>query len=621
MSNQRKLFGQAGLFAVAAIFLLAVSASNVLLRGVRLDLTENDLFTLSQGTEKILQSIEEPINIYFFYSDRATQNVPQLRTYAVRVREMLQEFEQLAQGNVRLSIIDPLPFSESEDRAAEFGLQGITLNSAEPIYMGIAGTNGVGDEEIIPFLDPGKESFLEYDLAKLVHSLANTERPVIGLISDLPMDSAFDPQTQQMAPPWIITSQIEQLFELRRLDREATEIDAEIGVLMIVHPKNLSDDTLYAIDQFIMRGGRAMIFVDPYAEADVPAPDPSNPAAAMMASRASSLDRILAPWGVSVPADEIIGDDRYALSVSGFGARPLRHLGLIGIDEQGIDSEDIITSGLQSINFGFSGRIEVEDGAVAQVTPLISSSDFAGTIPAASLGFMQDPNQLRDNFVPSGETYVLVARIQGELPSAFGEGRPGQETDGQHLAISQGTANVVLFADTDILTDRLWAQVQNFFGQRLTTAFASNGDLVVNALDNLTGSGELISVRGRQPFARPFTRVQELRREADDQFRKTEQSLQQQLDETEAKLKELQANREDSNALILTPEQETELDRFQQERLRIRKELRRVQRGLDQSIENLGTTLKVINIGLVPLLISIVTLGLWLFRRRQRAGG
>lgn len=618
MSSQRSLFARAGLFAVAAIFLVTVTATNVLLRGVRLDLTENELFTLSDGTGKILESIAEPINIYFFYSDRATENIPQLRTYSSRVKETLQEFEQRADGKIRLAVIDPLPFSESEDRAAEFGLQGINLGTPEPVYMGIAATNSVGDEEIIPFLDPGKESFLEYDLAKLVYSLANPDRPVIGLLSDLPMASGFDPQTQQMTPPWIVTSQIEQLFELRTLERDTKAIDSEIAVLMVVHPKSLTDSTLYAIDQFIMRGGRALIFVDPYSEADVPASDPSNPAAAMMASRSSSLEKILDAWGLSVLADQVVGDDKFALTVSGFGARPVRHLGLIGIDESGIDPDDVITSGLQSLNLGFSGLIEVADEAAAQVTPLVRTSDFAGTLSASTLAFLRDPNQLRDGFTPEGEPYVVAARIQGELPSAFAAGPPAGDEVGEHLAASAKPANVVLVADTDMLMDRLWAQVQNFFGQRLTTAFANNGDFVVNALDNLAGSGELISVRGRQPFTRPFTRVQELRRQADDQFRRTEQNLQQQLQETEAKLGELQANREDSNALILTPEQETELERFQEERLRIRKELRQVQRGLDQSIEDLGTMLRVINIGLMPVVISIVTLCLWLIRRRKR---
>ena len=240
---------------------------------------------------------------------------------------------------------------------------------------------------------------------------------------------------------------------------------------------------------------------------------------------------------------------------------------------------------------------------------------------------LQDPDAVRDAFTPTGESYLFAARLQGTVPSAFPDGPPPKpdadpaaDAAGAHLAESSQPINVILVADTDVLTDRLWAQTQNFFGQRLTTAFAGNGDFVTNALDNLTGSSELISIRGRAAYTRPFTRVQDLRLEAEAQFRLREQQLQQQLSDTEAKLAELQASREDSSALILSPEQEAELERFRDQRLQIRKELRQVQRELDQSIEDLGKTLKIINIGLVPLLITVFSIGLVWLRRQRRAG-
>jgi ABC-type uncharacterized transport system involved in gliding motility auxiliary subunit len=535
---------------------------------------------------------------------------------------MLEEFAQYADGQLKLTVIDPLPFSEDEDRASEFGLQSINLGTAsDPIYLGIAGSNSIGDEEIIAFLDPSKETFLEYDLAKLIYTLSRPDRPVIGLISGLPITAGFDPQTQQMRQPWLITSQVQQLFELRTLPLTTTEIEAEIDVLMVVHPKDLGDDTLYAIDQFILGGGRALLFVDPYSETDI---GDANPQMAMMADRSSSLAKLLDAWGIAVDVEEVVGDDRFALTVTGLGNRPVRHLALLGVDDSGIDGEDVITAGLGSINFGFSGYIIAAEEASASIAPLVRSSEIAGTIPAANLGFMSDPDLLRDSFAPTGEEYVLAARIQGQLPSAFPDGPPPKPdadssgASGTHRSQSEESVNVVLVADTDLLTDRLWAQVQNFFGQRLTTAFAGNADFVVNALDNLTGSGDLISIRGRAAYARPFTRVQDLRREAENRFRDTEQRLQQELRDTESRLSELQASREDSSVLILTPEQEAELERFQEQRLRIRKELRQVQRDLDQSIEDLGTWLKVINIGLMPVVISVFSLMLLFFRRRRR---
>ena len=332
MHNKQSIFGEIGLLAVAVIFLVVVSLSNVLLRGIRVDLTENNLYTLSDGTASILGNIQEPLNIYFFFSDQATADIPQLRTYAGRVKETLQEFSQHANGKLRITVIDPLPFSEEEDRAAQYGLQGISLGAGgDSVYLGIAATNSIGDEEIIPFLDPNKETFLEYDLARLIYTLSNPERPVVGLISGLPMTTGFDPQTQQMRQPWIVTSQIQQLFELRSLDTSTREIAEDVDVLMVVHPKNLSPQTLYAIDQFIIGGGHTLLFVDPFSETDFPMPDPANPAAAAMASRASNLDPLFSAWGISVSNEEIIADDRYALSVTGPDQRPVRHLGLIGI--------------------------------------------------------------------------------------------------------------------------------------------------------------------------------------------------------------------------------------------------------------------------------------------------
>jgi len=249
-------------------------------------------------------------------------------------------------------------------------LQAVSLGGAQDtIYMGIAGTNSVDDEENIAFLDPGKETFLEYDLARLVDTLANPQRPVVGLISGLPINGGFDPMAQAMgggmgggmSEPWIVMSQIEQLFEVRELADSVSTIEPDVAVLFVVHPKALSDTTLYAIDQFILRGGRALLMVDPYSEADIPPQDPSNPAAAMMASHASDLNRLLEAWGLSVPTGEYIADDRFALQVTGADGRPVRHIGLLGIDETAIDRTDIVSAELRTLNVGYPGFITVAE--------------------------------------------------------------------------------------------------------------------------------------------------------------------------------------------------------------------------------------------------------------------
>jgi ABC-type uncharacterized transport system involved in gliding motility auxiliary subunit len=619
-SATRTSFGRLGLLALGVLFVVAVSLANVVLRGARLDLTENRLYTLSSGTTKVLGDIAEPVNLYFFYSDKATTDVPYLRAYASRVRDLLREFVQHSNGKLKLKEVDPIPFSDEEDRATQFGLRGVKLdNAADPVYLGIAGTNSTGEEQTLGFLDPAKEPFLEYDLAKMVYTLAHPKKHVVALLSGLPINAGFDPQTQQIRQPWVVVEQLRQFFVVTPLERGTTTIGKDTDVLMVVHPKQLPDTTLYAIDQFILHGGRTLLFVDPYSEVDTSGANPADPTSQFTANKSSSLNKLIEAWGISVPADKFVGDDRYALQVMGPNQRPVRDIGLIGVDQSGLDSTDVITSGMNVLNFGFPGYIEMKDKAAATVAPLVRSSEAAAPISAASLGFMSDPEMLRDNFQATGKRYVLAARVGGKVPSAFPGGPPaGAATGTAHLAAAEKPINVVLVADTDLLSDRLWVQSQNFFGQRMNQAFANNGDFVVNAIDNLAGSSDLIGIRARASFNKPFTRVQELRRGADTKFRVTEKRLQQELRETEQKLGEIQSRRSDRNNAILTPDQEKEIARFQEQRITIRRELRQVQRDLDRDIEGLGTRLKIINIALMPAVISALTL-LYAWWRRRRA--
>ncbi len=621
-SASRSAFGRLGLVAVAAVFLVAVPLANVILRGARLDLTQNHLYTLSPGTVHILGNIPEPINLYFFFSNSATEKTPFFRTYAGRVRDMLRDFARQSDGKIKVTEVDPVPFSDEEDRATQFGLQGIRLdNSTDPVFMGIAGTNSIGDDQVIAFVDPRKETFLEYDLAKLVYSLAHPKRPVVGVLSSLPIMAGFDPMTQQIRQPWTVISQIRQVFDMRQLEPGLTKIGDDIQVVMLVHPKNLGEQALYALDQFVLRGGRLMVFVDPWAETDPGAPDPADPLGAS-GQRSSNLERLFDAWGISVSSDSFIGDDRFALQVMGPDGRPVRDLGLVGISQDGLDEDDVITSGLSVINLGYAGAISVREKAAVTVTPLIHSSNLAAALGTAALPFMQDPSVLRQDFKPTGQHYTLAARLSGTVPSAFPNGPPPGSPAGEpaHLKEATNPINVLVVADTDILSDRLWVQVQNFFGQRVTNPFANNGDFIVNALDNLLGSSDLIGIRARASFSRPFTRVRDLRRDAETRFRDTEERLKQELRDTEQKLAEIQAGRHDGEAMLMTPEQQQEIERFRKQRAEIRKELRQVQRNLDQEIQRLGNWLKAINIGLVPLLISIISIVVLLVRRQRRSG-
>ena len=647
-TTSRNRLGATTLVLVVLGFVVAVVATNVWLRGVRVDLTENDLYTLGEGTQAVLDGIEEPINLYFFFSNEATEQLPTLRAYATRVREMLEELEASApSGKLVLNVVDPLPFSEEEDRAEQLGLQAANVGPAgEAVYFGLAGTNSVGATDRIPFFqpDPRKEAFLEYDIARLIYNLANPDKTVVGLLTSAPVGGGFDPATQQPSQPWVIVDQAKQVLEVRTLPASIVAIDSDVDVLWIVHPQMLDDGTLYAIDQFVMRGGRALIFVDPQAEILAGANPSGLPFGGAPSS--STLDRLFEAWGVEFDTANVVTDNRYALSIGG-RFQPVRHIGLLGLDGQAMSQDDPITSGLNSVNLGLAGHFELAEGATAKLTPLLTSSVESALMASDRFQFLPDPEELLDSFTPAGKEFVLAARLEGPLTTAFSDGPPegadaaagdgdaeGEGADGAagaqqgsvdaalenaHLA-STDNANLVLVGDVDILSDRLWVQAQNFLGQRLLTAFANNGDFVTNALDNLSGSAALIGLRSRATYTRPFTTVEELRRRADLEFRATEQQLEAELTQTEQRLAELQAARGDANnSLLMTPEQQAEIQRFLDEQVRIRQELRAVRRNLDADIDRLGNWLKAINIALVPILLTIFALGVVVVRRRRKA--
>jgi ABC-type uncharacterized transport system involved in gliding motility auxiliary subunit len=631
-ARRQQNIGATSLILLGLVFVAAVTANNTLLSGLRFDLTENNLYTVSPGTRALLTTIQEPINLYFFFSDSETADITPLRNFATRVREMLEEFTAASGENLRLHIIDPIPFSEEEDRASQFGLQSIRLGIGQTLYFGLAGTNSVGEEAIIAIFNPERERFLEYELARMVYSLARPDKVVVGLLSGVSMAAGFSPQTQRMTEPWAVHNQVGQLFEIRTLGPELVSIDEDINVLWLVHPKSLESSTLYAIDQFILRGGRALIFLDPFAEIDMAAAG-MNPAALAQGS-ASNLEPLLSAWGIAFSSSEVIADNQYALSIStGPGLRPVRHLGLLGITGDAMDGEDVIIDGLGNLNLGSAGHFTVIEDSTVDFKPLLSSSTEAATLPAIQVQMLADPETLQDGFTPTGESYVLAARLNGSLMSAFPDGPPTDdeispdvEGDTQNASVeiltndhlsSTNNANVILVGDVDILSDRLWVQRQNFLGQQLVTAFANNGDFVINALDNLSGSAELIGIRARGTYSRPFTRVEELRRNADAEFRQTEQFLQAELAETESRLAELQAARTDQGSLLISDEQQAEVQRFLDQQVRIRQNLRAVQRNLDRSIEQLGAVLQTINTALVPILLTILVLIVASVRRRR----
>ncbi|MFZ2289156.1 MAG: Gldg family protein [Halopseudomonas yangmingensis] len=612
---KRLMYSGTGLLVLLLAFIAFNMASSVLLPGARLDLTEQKLYTISPGTRQILEGLEEPITLNFFFSDRASKDMVVLRNHARRVEEMLREYQRVAGGKLQLQIIDPQPFSEAEDRAAEYGLQAIPLTqTGDKLYFGLAGTNSLAQREVIPFFALEQEGLLEYELSRLVNSLAQPDKPRIGLISGLPLGGGMNPMTGQQTAPWVVLEQVRQLFEIDNLDHDIDRIPEQVKVLLLVHPKGLSEAALFAIDQFVLGGGKLLAFVDPFAEMDFSQEAMMD---AMADGKASDLGPLLAAWGVDYDPEKVVLDARLGMSVGrGQGQLPARHIGWLELLPAHLDREDTVTAPLSLLTVASAGALQPREGSQTRFLPLLSSTVDSMLVPSSRLAALRDPEQLLNGFKADAQQYHFAARLQGPAATAYPEGLEGREPGLRQ----SDNINVLLVADTDLLSDRMWVQVQDFFGQRISQPWADNGGLLVNALDNLSGSEALISVRSRGDFSRPFVVVQELQRQAEQRFRASEQRLQQQLAETEQRLAELQQGQDPGQLTELSPQQEQAIQRFIDERLDIRKQLREVRFRLNADIEQLGTRLKIINIALVPLLLTLGVLGWWLIGRLRRRG-
>lgn len=609
----RTILSTTGLLMALVLFFAVNMVSLTSLKSARFDFTDNRVYTLSAGTKNILGQLDEPITLRFYFSKTLATSLPSIKNYAQRVEELLAEFSLHAHGKLKLEVIEPEAFSDDEDRAVGYGLQGVALDASNTkFYFGLVGVNSVDEEGVIPFFQTNRQNFLEYDLTRLIYSLSGQKKKVIGLLSTLPIN-------QGGQESWVVMEQISQQFEVRTLQPTLTSIDKAIDVLLLVHPQGLSDEALFAIDQFVLGGGNALVFVDPYAESQT-AENPQDPMAALTMKRNSELSKLLDAWGVEMTVGKVVGDAVNAHEVR-FAAQPgqsavVNYVVWLNLGQEALATDDVITAELETLNLATAGALQQKAGATTTLIPLLKSSEQTMLIDATQLAFMQDPTALLKNFKSENQVRTLAARITGKVKTAFPEGKPKaaaaeaanaakpDESSPPPLAESKNPISVIVVADTDLLQDKFWVQVQNFFGQRVAIPSANNGTLVVNALDNLTGSQDLISVRSRGSFSRPFDRVKAIKREAEQEYRATEQALSQRLEQTEARLNELQKGKT-GNTSILSDAQKQEILQFREEQVKVRKQLRDVQHQLSKNIDRLETQVKVINIIFIPMLVAI----------------
>lgn len=625
-----------GVLAVLAILVGINVLAETRLGRVQLDLTQQRLYTLNDGTRKILAGLKDPITLRFYYSRALGGRIPVYGAYADRVREMLREYASVSGGKIKLEFFDPEPFSDTEDRALAFGLQGVPIDqSGEQVYFGLAASNLLDDERTIAFFQPDRERFLEFDLTKLIYELSNPTRAVVGVLSSLPLDG--DPRMMMMmrqnpgaGAPWVSMLQLRQAFTVRNVQPDVQVIDPDVSVLLVAHAQNLSENALYAIDQFVMRGGRLMVMVDPHSEGQASAPSPNGEPAR---ETSSNLAKLFDAWGIAYDPTKPVGDITGAWRVRGNAGDRVQAVDYVAWFNirDGINHEDPATADLTQVTVASAGSIAKKEGADIQFTPLLTASPKAGPLELDKIKSYPNPSQILGAFKSEGGPYVIAARVRGTLKSAFAAPPPpppgpngveGKRPDNfpTHIAATAQPANLVVVADSDILADRFWVRVQDFFGQQEATPFSDNGPFVANLIGTLAGGDALIGLRSRGTSLKPFTYVDNMQRDAEVRYRKTERDLQAHLDETQKKLTALRTGRGEQGAnAVISEQQRQAIDDLRKDVTATRVKLRNVQLELRRDIIGLEQRLRIFNIVAVPAALALLAIVLGLIRRRQRA--
>ena len=613
------------------IFLLAIISFlsfNVLnknfFKNLRFDLTKYNVYTLSDGTKSILESIKEPLDFKLFYTKQIGDLNPVYQNYYDRVKEILEQYVLLSNNKIKLKILNPKPFSDEEDKAVEYGLQGAEIIAGVYGYFGLVATNSTDDEEKIIFFQPDRSPFLEYDLSKIVTNLANPNRRIVGLYTDLPMLGTFNPlaksEAAAAAPPWAVYNQMKEFFEIKRIHEKTRSIPDSLKLLMLVHPKKIPDRLIYMIDQFVLRGGKLLVFIDPNSETESFSPDADQ----INGSNSSNLSELLEKWGVELVENKVVGDLLSARRVEiGASDQPsvTDYLAWLDIKKDHMDDTHQVTSKVQRLTFATSGFLKNnKKNNKINFKRLVWSTTQSMQIDVSEV-VSPDPTTLLRNFVPSNEELTLVAEIKGSFLTNFPDGPPvtNRKDDfdkNKHINESIKPTTLVVLADADMLYDEYWLKYEQS-GEVLP--IANNADFTVNLLEYLNGTEDLIGLRGKGVSSVPFIKVEKIQKEAEQRFRSKEQELLEKLNNYQSKLENIQkGSGEGEENTLLTKEENLEIDKFREEMIFVRSELRKVQNALRKDIEKLDSTLKFFNIFLVPILLVIISVVLGFIERRKR---
>ncbi|MBF0452452.1 MAG: GldG family protein [Candidatus Magnetomorum sp.] len=605
-----------------AIMLAVVILANVIISyaSLRWDLTEDKMFSLSEGTKNILENISEDVTIKVFYS-RSLPNIPvNIKQFSKRAIEFLSEYVQHSSGKVSLEMYDPKVDSDEEEWAMKYGLQGMNMPTGEKLYFGVV-IMAVDQEESIPFLDPSREALMEYDITRIIYRVQNSTKKRVGIISSLPVFG--NPQMsmpgqppQGEGTPWLFIEELKKTYKVEEIATTAKSIDNTIDLLILLHPKALSDPLQYAIDQFVLSGKNAVVFVDPMCNSDQ---TPSQNQ--FMRNNSSNLDKLFKSWGIEMEERKVLADmflpTRVRTQNNNVESNPV----WISAKPESFNADHVITANLESLLFPASGAIKKRVNATSDVEGLVTSSRQASLIDSFKANFGAEG--IRRDFQAAAEPFNLAVQVRGKFKTAFMVGPPKGEDDkpvaekDKQIKEATQASTIIVVADADMLNDSYYVQKQNFLGFQMTNMFNDNLNFLLNSLEVLSGSNDLIGIRSRGQFQRPFTKVQELERIAQERWRSKEQELVGQLEQTNRRVQELQQKKDPSQKMIISPEQEREIAQFKAQKIKVNKELKRVRRNLRADIENLGIKIKFLNIFFIPFLVTLGGILFAIYRQKR----
>ena len=616
------------------VLLVILVAANVIVGSIRMraDLTDEGLYTLSDGTRSILKSLDRDVTLKLFFSS-STKEVPVfLKNYAKQVEDLLHEY-RVAGKKITIEKHDPKPDSDAEEWAQRYGISGQSIGMfGPPVYFGLVAESGE-TEGVIAALDPRQEQLLEYNITRLIYRVANPDKPVVGVLSSLPVMGSQQPPFAMpgqprppQQPPWIALQELRSDFDVREIPLSGETIEDDIDALVVIHPKNLTDKLLYAIDQYILGGGKALILLDPFSTVDLQ--NTPQQQQFSMPNVSSELGKLLDAWGLKFDGSKVLADSRAVSRLRGQGNRVEESMVFLSLSGQHINKDEVLTSQLESLMLPFAGTFVDDTAEGLSVTPLVESSATSCLVGAMSARF--GGQAIRSEFKPGGEKLNLAVRVTGTFKTAFPEGAPKDdaadsdedkktaEKEEAPKGLVEGESTVILVGDTDLIFDRYCVQEMNFFGVTAHQPLNDNLNFFANAIEQISGSSDLIGIRSRGKFSRPFTRVDELERDARNQWQAKEDELVKELQETQQQLNQMQSEKQGNQKYILSPKQKEAIAKFREQETDTKRQLKDVRKSLRREIERLGVRIKVINIAMMPLLISLVGICYGLYRRKLK---